>query len=1097
MGHIRGVWSAMPIPPPMPAESSSLNHLLISASAGSGKTYQLVRRYLHLLGLGQEAEGIAAMTFTRKAAGEFFNRILQRLAEMAEHPERAAAFFEGSQPAVDASQDYGQLLRRVIRRMHRLRLGTMDSFFANVAACFPMELGLPAGARVMDEDETGQARREALDGLLERLYQEDNGAAQQVLMEAYKQATFGAEEKTVDSTLQDWLADGLSLWEDSRMSQSAGAVPGAPDYRGWGDMRAIWTERPEATPLADAIAEVRSTFVPLSDAGVDLLEETLAAVLETVPGMSLPKRTKELLEKAQEKWADLLAGDAELMWMRKKTPVKGAAAKALVKLVRTLLAREFLVRAERTRGLAAVIVLLAEEYAQKVRSRGRLSFADVQRLLSKAAEQESPWGTGEGDLWFRLDGRHQHWLLDEFQDTSRVQWRVIGGLVDEVIQDDSGERSFFSVGDPKQSIYLWRQAEPDLFDDILRAYPASGARGLHRDRLSQSFRSAQPVLDTVNAVFGNRTTLEELLPEGALKGFAFEPHTAAQTRLTGHAALISPTPELDVENPTTHLTAELLKQVQPLQRGLTCAILVRSNKEAREMTEELRATTGMEIVCESDQHPCTDNAPNLALLSLLTLAAHPGDKQALEHLRMTPLWARIETDEDSWHLTVAKVQSLVFERGFAAFLEAWTPHLWQVLPQMDAFHIKRLGQMADIAAEFDASGSRDLDAFIEFAREYLLRTRGAAAAVQVMTVHASKGLEFDVVILPSLSGKAMDQAMREELLVSRQEGGVRWVLETPQKVFCQLDATLSAELKESRRRTAFESLCRLYVAMTRAKRGLYFVTETEPATGKAIKESRLLRMTLGRDGNRPLAEENNTGIIEWETGQADWFKAHPYVPEPVPVPVLLHAPLGELLRETQPLPRRRTPSGEESFKVKGRILFGEGREPGRRLGTLVHELLAEVEWTPAMDEVEPHWLAKGLITAEDLQATEGPVAAALTMVRGVLQAEACAAAFARPSPLAQVWRERSFDLVLKGEWISGTFDRVVLNRDAQGRYVSAWVVDFKTDEVSGETSLQEKLVGYGPQIALYRNAISRLTGVSESAVRCSLLFTRLRQLVDL
>lgn len=1083
------------------ADSQALKHLLISASAGSGKTYQLVRRYLHLLALGQEAEGIAAMTFTRKAAGEFFSRILQRLAEMAAEPETAPGFFRGVQPEVAADLDYGRLLRRLTRRMHRLRLGTLDSFFANVAACFPMELGLPAGARVMDEKETAQARREALDSLLERLYQTPEGEAQQALMEAYKQATFGAEEKTVDRTLQDWLAGGLTLWEDS--GPGGMGSPLEAGTRGWGEIGRIWTQGFETSGLMEAIEEVRRSFVPLSDAGADLLEETLSAALETVPGMTLPKRTKELLDKVHGSWNDLLAGEAELMWMRKKTPVKGAAARALVRLVRTLMAREFVVRAARTRGLASVIELLGAEYGRRVRERGRLSFADVQRLLSTASAQEGSWVRGAGELWFRLDGRHQHWLLDEFQDTSRVQWQVIGGLVDEVIQDGSGERSFFAVGDPKQSIYLWRQAEPDLFDDILRSYPETSRGGLQTGQLSQSFRSAQPVLDTVNAVFGDRATLETLLPAGALKGFAFENHTAAQSQLTGHAALISPTVGSDLEEPTTTLTAELLRHIQPIQRGLSCAVLVRSNKDAREITEALRLQTGMEIVCESDLHPCTDNAVTLALLSLLTLAAHPGDTQALEHLRMTPLWQTSTADEDglsdaSWRYAISQVQSLVIEEGFSAFLKEWTPRVWQAHPEMDAFHARRLAQMADIAAEFDAQGIRDLDEFIRFAREYPLRTRGVAQAVQVMTIHASKGLEFDVVVLPRLDGSAMDLARQEDLLVSRDTTGVRWVLEAPPKVYAQLDPVLSAELVENKRRTAFESLCRLYVAMTRAKRGLYFITETPTKTNAALKESKLLRATLGRQGERPVVE-GGQGIVEWETGKEDWFAQHGFVASPVPDPIVSHLPLGDLLRQTQPMPRRRTPSGEESFKVRGSVLFSEGREPGRRLGTLVHELMSEVEWSEDIQALEQRWLDQGWVTHEELQMrpNEGPAGQALSLAREVLQSSACATAFIQPSPHATVWRERSFDLVLKDEWVSGTFDRVILDRDAQARFVSAWIVDFKTDDVADEAALAAKLEGYAPQIKLYRQAVARLAALDESAVRCSLLFMRLQRLVDL
>ncbi len=1076
--------------------SDSLHHLLISASAGSGKTYQLVRRYLHLLALGQEAQGIAAMTFTRKAAGEFFSRILQRLAEMAQEPEMAEAFFKGVTPPVETAQDFGQMLRRVTRQMHRLRLGTMDSFFANVASCFPMELGLPAGARVMDESETRQARKEALEGLLERLYQDEHGAAQTTLMEAYKQATFGAEEKTVDQTLQDWLANGLTLWEDSL----------GGERRGWGELGRIWSQKLELGTLAEVIAELRVAFQPGNAKGQDMLEELCVQALESVPGMSLPSRVKFFLDKLPEIWSDLLAGDAELAW-GKKTRVTGAAASAMVKLARTLMAREFVVRAQRTQGLAAVMAMMAEEYAQTVRARGRLSFADVQRLLSDAAVQKSPWITGEGDLWFRLDGQHEHWLLDEFQDTSRVQWRVIGGLVDEVIQDEGGERSFFAVGDPKQSIYLWRQAEPDLFDDILRAYPGRGAQGLHRDRLSQSFRSSQSVLDAVNAVFGDAQVLGNLLPEGALKGFAFENHTAAKRDLTGHAALLSPDPNLESEDAQTHLTAELLMEIQPLQRGLSCAILVRANKDAQAITETLRASTGMEIVCESDQHPCTDNAVTLALLSVLQLAAHPGDKMALEHLKMTPLWPLLQgardegagaealrTEEAAWRYAITAVQSRVYEKGFAAFMEEWTPLIWKVHPEMDGFHARRLAQMADIAAEFDATGNRDLDAFLEHAREYPLRTRGAANAIQVMTIHASKGLEFDIVILPRLDGAAMDQARQEDLLVSRDAEGVRWVLQTPPKVYAQLDPTLRSELLETKRRTAFESLCRLYVAMTRAKRALYLITDVPPKNAGALKEAKLLRETLG---SSPKLREGTAQMLEWETGDPQWFVAHAFVPATLPEPIVLHRPLGELLRQSQPMPRRRTPSGEEGFEVNGKVLFGEGREPGRRLGTLVHELFAEIEWSPVLSELEARWLEKGLLTPDDLSATEGPAATALDMVRQVLATAACQPVFAPPSTQAVVWRERSFDLMVSGEWITGTFDRVLLDRDAQGRYTQAWIVDFKTDDVPDEAALEEKLAGYRPQIVLYRQALARLTGLAAQDIRASLLFTRRQSLVAL
>lgn len=1059
----------------------ALQHLLISASAGSGKTWQLVRRHLHLLALGEAPERIAAMTFTRKAAGEFFQRILRRLAELAVQPGEAAAYFGDCTPAVPADADFLRVLRQVTRRLHRLRLSTLDSFFASVTTCFPLELGLGASARVMDEAETAQAGRAALDALLERLHAGADGAALNRLMEGHKQATFGAEEKRVDESLMDLTRAWLTLWEDSD--------PDRP-LRGWGDLAALGAPAGELTPMADLIAGVRAAFVPPHDKGVDLLNETLTQVQETVPAQSLPKRVKELLEKLEAIWDDLPRGTAILMWQAKKLPLSPEAGRAWRALAEGLLHRELVVRAERTRGLAQILDLHAREYATQVRQRGRLSFADVQRLLARAAAEQSPWLGGSGDLWFRLDARHDHWMLDEFQDTSRKQWRIVSSLVDEVIQDEGGRRSFFAVGDPKQSIYLWREAEPELFADILAAYPArADGGGLHQQPLSVSFRSAQPVLDMVNAVFGDAAALAAVLPAGSTEGFRFQAHRAAKTQLRGHAALVSPS---DADLDQADLAAALLRRIDPLGRGQSCAILVRQNKDARELAERLRASTGFDVVCEADQHPCTDNAVTLALLSLLALAAHPGDRKARGHLRLTPLWPLVESPERGWRLTVLDIQALVQERGVAGFMEVWTPRLLAQLPQLDSFHRRRLAQLADIAAEYDGDGSRCLDGFLRFAREYPLRTRGPARSIQVMTVHASKGLEFDLV-LHLVHDRAMDAVRDERLIAGRDAEGVHWVLETPPRACARLLPALQARLEQAGQRAAFESICRLYVAMTRAKHGLYLLAKPPPKDGKAVNEAKLLRELLGDDQARDAGD----GLrFEWETGDAEWYAGRaPVAAAAPPAEAPRPEPLGPLLRATQPLPRRRTPSGEESFRVTGRILFGAGREPGRRLGTLVHELFAEVESLVPPAELEARWLARDLVSADDLAGRGDPVAhEALRQVRGVLAAPACAAVF---QPRGPVWRERSFDLVVEGDWISGTFDRVLLERDAAGALTGAWIVDFKTDDIADDAALDEKCQGYAPQIALYRSAIARLTGLPLEAVRASLLFTRRQQLVAL
>ena len=1052
-----------------------LRHILVSASAGSGKTYQLVRRHLHLLALGQPPEGIAAMTFTRKAAGEFFQRILQRLSVLSQHAERPEHYFAGMAPLPAQWPEFVTLLRKVTQRLHRLRLGTMDSFFANITACFPLELGLPLGASVMAENEAAQARREALDALLERIHSSGDDQAGRALLEGFKQATFGIEERSAARSLEAWIDDHHTTWLDSGEGSPWGLLPGQAQA-GTGN-------------LTTALSDLRDRFVPRTDEGARFFEELIHEASTLEPGATLPPRVKYYLDKTTAVWQDLKSGRAEIGWGRgKKSELTGELARAWVRVAEAILDQELLCRAQRTQGMAALMALYEAEYARRIRSRGRLSFADVQRLLAAATTEGAEWAAGEsGDLWFRLDGRYDHWLFDEFQDTSRVQWNVVRGLVDEVMQDDSGRRSFYAVGDPKQSIYLWRQAEPGLFDDILHEWPHQGQDGLEPQTLCQSFRSAPAVLDAVNQVFSDQAGIEALLP-GCTAGFAFKQHEPAERnqQLSGYAALLSVPHEAGPSSSsTTPTVTALLNEIRPLERGLTCAVLVRGNKNANAIAEELRATTGMEVVCESQIYPATDNAVTLALLSLLQLAAHPGDTLALEHLKMTPLWPQIEFPSQGWALTCHQVRELVFERGLVGFTEVWTRHVRALLPEMDAFHELRLRQLGELAAEFDSGGSRDLDAFLEHARGTPMQVRGAANAVQVMTVHKAKGLEFDVVILPDLNGDAMNSVRPRSLIVNRDAQGISWVLQEPPRIFAPLHAALHEEMETARQRSGFESLCRLYVAMTRAKRGLYLIAEPPPkAKDPAMKEAQFLRRRLGGAGE---IEATSAYLIEWQTGDAQWFaKSQLFEPRP-PETASVAYPLGELLREFQPLARRVTPSGEEDFEIKGSMLFSAGREPGRRLGNLVHELLAHVEWwdaTSSLAALESRWQASGLLRGEAIEAT------ALAMVRGVLHSVSAQFAFAKPSAEAQAWRERPFDLIREGNWISGVFDRVVVMRD------SVRLIDFKTDEVPDEAALTAKVAGYRPQIMLYRQALARLTGLKQEQIESALLFTRNCRLVD-
>ncbi len=1070
---------------------SALRHTLISASAGSGKTYQLVHRYLHLLALGEKPSRITAVTFTRKAAGEFVNRILRKLSELAEDPKAARSFTAELGVPEDKAPNFAQVLKEVIRDLPRLRLGTIDSFFATVAACFPLELGQPVGASIMSEEESKRAKTEVITQLLSSLYREHDRNASSVLLEAFKQATFGNEEKRVLDTLNDWLGRGHDLWhecEDGSKWGQPDAIWPKPAHKN----AAIWLQKDDIRKAFDTLVSVFDISTVKHKSAVKAWENIQQQVDELKLGQSPPSSLSTLLTKLAEIRDQLATGDATMKYYC-DWQFTGAAAQAALDFLNTALGKELHTRCQRTQGIRQVIDAYESDYARSVRSRGRLSFADLARLLART-QSDGSWAEEESraDLWYRIDGQVDHWLFDEFQDTSAQQWSIMRGLVAEVLQDDEQRRSFFAVGDVKQSIYLWRKAEPQLFKHVLSQYKDTNGHGIVSATLAQSYRSSKDVLDLVNGVFEDNAKLTELLGARCLTHWSFKAHTAAQ-KIHGIGAFLQPAEAEEGEDKANEKTvvAAMLRQIQPTRRGLSCAVLVRSNKAAIEMTEYLRANTGLEVLSQSEEYPAEDNPATAAVLAALQLAAHPGDSLSLEHLRMTPLAPLFSEEADSWRALMNETLRVIHDEGFATAVDAWSERLTPA--SLDNFSQRRLSKLADIAAEFDENGSRDVDAFLEFARSYGARSGVAESAVQVMTVHKSKGLEFDVVLVPISDNSSLASADAEGLILKRDGlAPADWVLQFPTKAYVEIDPVLAAQKQAMDDEAGFESLCRLYVAMTRAKRALYVIAPRPPKKAGAINAAHVLRATLGDEPTPEVIE----GIgVEWLRvhGDTQWFAdIDIQAPASVSVEAPKHEPVSAIVRRHQSIAKRSTPSGEESFTVPGKILFSPGREIGRNLGTLLHQLMEQVDWlTSDQDEasIAQRWTQHRLDQQPAFDKAQ-------SMALSVIRSPSCRSAFTPASPSTRLWRERPFDLVKPdGEWISGTVDRVLVDYDPNGRSTQATIIDYKTDDIPDDTALEAKLKGYQPQIALYRQAVAKLAGLPMSAVSASLLFTRSARLV--
>ncbi|HEX8373424.1 MAG TPA: UvrD-helicase domain-containing protein, partial [Chthoniobacterales bacterium] len=620
---------------PLPA----IRHEMLIANAGSGKTFRLTVRTITLLALGVEPGKIAALTFTRKAAGEFMAAVFLRVAKAASDPVELKALRRDTNiPALDTAACQS-ILHRLTSQMHRLCMGTIDSLFGRIARSFPLETGLSGDFTVLNETVRQAACRDALTQLFRE--QGEDEARFRDFLDLMRQQSRKQSERQVFQTL---LNSVNGLHEKFLLT---------PSGTTWGDEKTIWPNGSEVLragevgPAADALWEaILSTHPSLDQKAIDSWKATLQAVRETLPEKNWSKEVKAFVEKKcsvdKESGVEYLPtgnGKAARVYLNP------TVCQAKMAVIHALLKPKLEDLMRRSRALHSVLAAFEATYSRQVRNQGQLTFGDITSVLAERVDSPE-WRAAVG---YRLDGRFDHWLLDEFQDTSRLQWKVLHSLVDDIIQDTDSGRSFFYVGDTKQAIYSWRGGDPRLFFEIGRHYNRSGEdRIVRAEPLDVSYRSDPEIIDVVNRVFGHLNYLAEQLqlPEKTVADWAnaWVPHEVApqHAKNKGYVRWQPVEKDDDDENGTAvdREIVRILQETRPWERGWSCAALKRSNKSVEALAALLQSE-GIPVAVEGSANPCTDNPLGATLLAAFRFAAAPDDRLARALLAMSPYGAAL------------------------------------------------------------------------------------------------------------------------------------------------------------------------------------------------------------------------------------------------------------------------------------------------------------------------------------------------------------------------------------------------------------------------------------------------------------------------
>ncbi len=1064
-------------------------HQRIRASAGSGKTHQLTNRYLVLVAAGVEPEAILATTFTRKAAGEILDRVLWRLAEAAGDARKAKQLAADINAEKHTQQEAVALLRRMLQNLHRLRISTLDSFYIAMAGSFSLELGLPAGWSIGEVDEDAALRREALERMLAR-------ADADILAALYQRLTRGETKRSVDGELLDIVEALYSIHQET-----------APD---------VWQKIAVPPRLLPAELE-------------DLLARIDAFDLANHTGLQKP-RADDLERVRQEAWKDLLGkGLCGKVFSGENAFRSKPLPEELVGLYRKLLehVRSSLIQpiAEQTWATREFLDGFHDELWALKQISGALRFDEVTQALVNALGRQALPAAG---LAFRLDGAVEHLLLDEFQDTSLAQWRVLEPLARSITQGPltplpSGERgrgegrSFFCVGDVKQAIYAWRGGITEIFNNLPKFLGK-----LVESPLEESRRSAPPIIEAVNTIFtGAPKFAASDKCQGGLQVWCelFRRHSTVRKEEPGYVCLhTGPAQNKDqslAQHRVQHIkyVAQQIRDLCQAAPGRSIGVLCRKNDTIARTIYELRL---LEVqASEEGGNPLTDSPAVELILSLFTLADHPGHSVAWFHLKTSPLEEALrpfhDTDQLAGHL-----RREILAAGYGRFTRDWAKRLAFNCDQRD---LSRLQQLVEMAYDFQPRSSLRADDFVRWVRQQRVPAP-SSASVRVMTMHTAKGLEFDAVVLPELDSELIGRTP-PSFVVDRDPESL-----TVNFVCRYADATVQQLLTPNERRAfdqyrqlrVAESLSLLYVALTRARHGLYLYIPG-PREGRSNPKDawyNLLRQTLAPD--KSWTEDT----VLYEQGDAKWHAktaspaAADALPPDLPNSIAFQSPEKKRRRGLEHV----APSSREGqARVPLDRLFHPSEGTGMAAGTLYHAWFETIAWLDDGDPTDAVLRAVANKLRQDLPAeTWRNLDKLLAQFRTWLRNPAISDILRRsayadpkqpgfPAKLAPFWtktlasqkveRERRFLVCDDQKFWNGSLDRIVWLSDGD-RLVAADVIDFKTDNIESgnEKALAERSEHYQPQLNAYRQAVSRFAHLPVERIAARLVFAFAERVID-
>jgi ATP-dependent helicase/nuclease subunit A len=1010
-------------------------NIVIEAGAGTGKTTAIVAEVLKLIAEREDLvpERVVLMTFTEKAAGEIADRIRVALEDV--RATNAESWPIGSpNPLVAFGANAQRNLERHLENIDALRSQTIHSFCQSLLRSFPIEAGLDPQFKIIEGFERSLLYSQVYDQWIDhetRVAATDEGIAEWELLFAHVGYLFAIRDLVLG------LTDRRDLLEESGYD--------------FGNIEEV------EEPLLDAICAIGR--IP-DEAG----DEHALAVFRYIRE-SPPPHIGDL-----DRWIEYLHPIAGAI-RSANLPRHGVLKEALRVLRAGDKGRSVYDRLTSHRAAMALLSLTRRFVAFLDAEKRKLGVVDFDDLLLRTlAVLEDP------AVLSRARAQFDFIFVDEFQDTDRTQARIIERLARDAY-DRYVPGKTIVVGDPKQSIYGFRRADPETYHQMTGALVREGAE--HRV-LADQYRSDAPLVDAINAMFARLFPLA--LHDPNVFRPSYTPLRAARTSMHRD--------DLDARITmlrTEHQDASGKFFVEA--EAIAEWILANSGGDLRRYAILFRRLTKLDDYLDTLDHygiayvlPPTrmflDRRAPVDLLAVLRAVAYPFDRGAQISAARTPYFG-LTDEEIARGLLDQSEEWTAFQRAIETFRdrELTVSQLIDVVVSTCGIegvyhaaadgnrHLRHLEHLRALAFEYDERTGGSVGQFVD----EIARRRGepeevepslideSQNAVRIMSVHAAKGLEFDTVILPDL---AVQPPSNDTQLFTVEEPRSIVIAGRADSISGNFRFTADGDKlkKITGRREEAETRRLFYVAVTRAKTDVVFVCNTSEET-KSVGFLRCLLEVLGMERTAlasmwpesgRIVHETTIGPVAFERAELHGAAARKRK--------RLHDEALEMSLATSPIVPLELSA---QIAVRGTQRMSPAEVAARRAGSrnraagiLLHRVM---ERWDGVQSVEPLLHALAEEAAADMEV--------VTRVRKRLGTIARSETLQRIARAETIGREMPVRFVEEGLLVERRIDRLIRENGAD------LVIDYKSGAAE-----ESRLLKDTQQVARYCRAVSGITG---------------------